>query len=339
MKILIVPDVHGSHKWEEVKNKIDTVDKIVFLGDYFDSWENEWPDQGENFKNICDFKRANADKVVLLIGNHDFGYISGTREGGCVSGHQNSKISEIRALITANLDIIDLAYEADGWVFSHAGFSKTWVGYMKHFLHEMLDKYPDDEGRTEFESQEDYEQYWSKVESTALIWDENEWSIPFLNEIWHKVSHFPSDENFYYSFDELIDWHGCFSGSGNEPTQGPTWIRPEALLESAYYPYQVVGHTEYCIDSLVTLRENGNTIVMADSPHHSVFDVFDTENPLEVMTMLEFSRFYKQTSKKINNLKSLFGGLGADYAEDEKIKKIEEEFGKEKAFFFYKNYF
>ena len=43
--ILSVPDVHGSHEWEVVKNlPKDSYDYIVFHGDYFDSWENEWPD-------------------------------------------------------------------------------------------------------------------------------------------------------------------------------------------------------------------------------------------------------------------------------------------------------
>ena len=45
------------------------VDKIIFLGDYFDAWENKWPDQGENFLNICSFKRQflgkSANKLSL----------------------------------------------------------------------------------------------------------------------------------------------------------------------------------------------------------------------------------------------------------------------------------
>ena len=35
MKVLIIPDVHGSHMWEIAKTKIAEVDKVVFLGDYF----------------------------------------------------------------------------------------------------------------------------------------------------------------------------------------------------------------------------------------------------------------------------------------------------------------
>ena len=40
---------------------------------------------------------------------------------------------------------------------------------------------------------------------------------------------------------------GFFSPSGDEISQGPLWIRPESLLQDAYYPKQVVGHTEMCL--------------------------------------------------------------------------------------------
>ena len=60
-KIISIPDVHGSHKWEIVKSiPQDNYDYIVFHGDYFDSWENDWPDQGENFKAICNFETKSA---------------------------------------------------------------------------------------------------------------------------------------------------------------------------------------------------------------------------------------------------------------------------------------
>lgn len=44
-KILVMPDVHGSHQWEVVKSiPKEAYDYIVFIGDYFDTWQNEWPD-------------------------------------------------------------------------------------------------------------------------------------------------------------------------------------------------------------------------------------------------------------------------------------------------------
>ena len=43
MKITVIPDVHGTHHWEEAKASKD--DRIVFMGDYVDSWDNRQPDQ------------------------------------------------------------------------------------------------------------------------------------------------------------------------------------------------------------------------------------------------------------------------------------------------------
>ena len=70
MKVLVVPDVHGSHEWEAVKDMpTDSYDFIVFMGDYFDSWENQLPDQGNNFKSICSFIREDRTHRKLLLGN------------------------------------------------------------------------------------------------------------------------------------------------------------------------------------------------------------------------------------------------------------------------------
>ena len=66
---------------------------------------------------------------------------------------------------------------------------------MKVF-HKMLENFPDDES-----------------EKPYLCWDEKEFSISFLNEQWHKLSHTSGEKNFYYEFDVLLDWYGFFSGS------------------------------------------------------------------------------------------------------------------------------
>lgn len=330
-KILIIPDVHGTHNWELALSKIDKVDHVVFLGDYFDSWTNQWPDQGENFESICKFKRKYPSKVHLLLGNHCFSYLSGTREGSNCSGHQHSKIHVIRALLRANNDILDLAFECDGWVFSHAGFSKTWVNSMKHQFHLILDKYPDD-GKRDFASQEEFEQYQAKINKSALIWDENEWSVFKLNEVWHARSHLPSDENFDYGFDELLDWHGCFSGSGDEITQGPLWIRPHSLLKDAYYSKQVVGHTEYCFGNYTAWKKDDNIVVMCDSRNHRIYSVFDTEElPVNPVTEIEWQRNTKKLDKRLGVIKSTFGMLksetGHEVSEKDQRKKLVDEFG------------
>lgn len=303
MKILIIPDQHGSHNWEIAKSKIDEVDFVVFLGDCVDSWNNRHPDQEENLKNIFDFVRKNKDKCKYLLGNHDHSYISGGVYGSNCSGHQNDMISTYRAIFTSNLNLIDLAFECDGWVFSHAGFSKTAVGMMNRIMNNIYGK-------------------------------EEPFSIERLNKCWHERSHFHGDPNFDSFFDEKLDWDGIFSGSGDEKTQFCLWIRPHSLIEDAYYQKQIVGHTEYCFNGTYTVwKKDDNVIMMCDSRNHKVFEVFDTERglPVEPTTEVEWQRSVKQLDKKLNSIKSLFGMIehdtGKSVSEKDKRKKLTDEFG------------
>lgn len=76
-KIIVIGDIHGRNTWMDVINQEVTYDKVIFLGDYFDSKEifpRQWID---NFKEIVQLKRNNPDGVVLLIGNHDYHYMRG----------------------------------------------------------------------------------------------------------------------------------------------------------------------------------------------------------------------------------------------------------------------
>ena len=283
-RILSVPDVHGSHEWEVIKTlPKDSYDFIVFHGDYFDSWENEWPDQGENFKNICDFVREDTEHRKLLIGNHDWSYLSQSREGQNCSGHQSGsiysegKITVIRELLLGARDILELAFECDGWVFSHAGFSKTAVNYMQEILKNL-----------------------------GIIQDGNEYSISLLNSVFKKRLEEYNIPNFskWIPLDEKLDWDGCFSGSGDEPSQFCLWIRPDSLLEDAYYNKQVVGHTELCIYDKIYLQQGENKVIVVDSPDHAVYDVLDTQKEYAFFSVTEINKQRKKLFKVVNDIKS-----------------------------------
>lgn len=299
MKILIVPDIHGSTEWKVIKNyPLEEYDYIVFMGDYFDSWENKWPEQGDNFTEICDFVRKDIKRRKLLIGNHDWSYLSKSREGSNCSGHQNEMIAKngklvesrakiIKKLLLSAKDILLLAFECDDWVFSHAGFSKTAVNYMKIIL--------------------------SKIYGTS--YDGEDFSVNLLNETFRKrleVYNGNTKIN-WIPFDIKLDWDGHFSGSGDEPCQFCLWIRPDSLLSDSYYPKQVVGHTEMCIADYVALKnqkaDEPTILVCTDSPRHNIFKIFDTQNPPEALTVSEYNKVYKNTYRNINNIKSRIGSM------------------------------
>jgi len=306
-KVIVIPDMHGSHNWEKAKEiaKEHPDYYAVCLGDWVDSgiydkslgmWRsnNNWPDQGENLKNALDWVREDPFHRFFCIGNHDWSYWSCGHDATNCSGHQNSHAQEIKAILNANKDIINIAIEIDNWVFSHAGFTKTWRSFMIKELHNMYDKWPEED------------------DGKGLVWDEREFSVNFLTNTFRSLSHIPGSPESNYSFDELLDWHGAFSGSGNEVTQGPLWVRPEALLRDALYPNQVVGHTEYCIGEPVKLRGSASgsgaldtRIVIVDSMDHDLITVFDTENPgNDFITIAEYNRSEKKINKAINTILS-----------------------------------
>lgn len=125
MKILSVGDSHGSSMPLSIAKKyLSSVDKIVFEGDYVDSFNSKWETgQEENLNNILAFKKENPDKVVLLWGNHDFSYISDSN----VSGHQQFHAMDIGEFFKKNFDLFDIVFIQDKWIFSHAGVSQAWL--------------------------------------------------------------------------------------------------------------------------------------------------------------------------------------------------------------------
>ena len=95
-RILVVPDVHGRVFWKEpIKKYLNVVDRVVFLGDYLDPYEDEdglADDIYQNLMEIIALKQENMEKVVLLKGNHDQHYASELFEelaGGTRMDQQN----------------------------------------------------------------------------------------------------------------------------------------------------------------------------------------------------------------------------------------------------------
>jgi hypothetical protein len=124
MKIICVPDIHQSNHWRKLLEiDLSKIDKIVFLGDYFDCWENEWPGQGENFKDIIQFKKSTPDKIDVLFGNHDTSYLLDER----CSGYQPHKAKIIKNMIENSLEFMQIIAVYENYIFSHGGVSCEWM--------------------------------------------------------------------------------------------------------------------------------------------------------------------------------------------------------------------
>lgn len=123
MRIIVIADVHGRQTWKKAKNI--SADRYIFLGDYFDSRDNiPTVSQIRNFKEIADWAKKDS-RVDLLTGNHDFHYLRGFH--GRYSGFQQVSYFDIQEVLEENKHLLRIAYQSGNYVFSHAGFSKTWM--------------------------------------------------------------------------------------------------------------------------------------------------------------------------------------------------------------------
>lgn len=126
MKIIAIGDIHGRADWKRIVSG-ETFDKVVFVGDYFDTRDGISPtQQKDNFREILEFKKANPDKVVLLFGNHDYHYLKGVEE--TYSGFQMWQKTDIQELLHPAIDagLIQMCFVWENLLFSHAGVTKTW---------------------------------------------------------------------------------------------------------------------------------------------------------------------------------------------------------------------
>lgn len=212
MKIVACGDTHGRLNWKNIVAKETDVDKVVFIGDYFDTHDDVTPEQQiSNFLEIVEFKKANMDKVILLIGNHDYhytGYAYST-----YSGYQYGAAPRIKEILLEALNdgLMQMCYKHDIFVFTHAGITKTWA------------------------------------EDNGIDVNDLENSVNEMFKVKPRVFDFTMGDNY--------------SQTGNDITQTPIWVRPQALLSNPLEDIvYVVGHTT--VMKLGLMKELPNLILI-----------------------------------------------------------------------------
>ena len=126
MKTIAIGDVHGRSLWKLIVNQEQDADRIVFIGDYFDSFDIKGEEQLNNFLDIIEFKKTTNKEVIMLIGNHDYHYFPEVGENG-TSGYQSIFSYQIKPTIDANREHLQMAYQFDEYLFSHAGVSSAFM--------------------------------------------------------------------------------------------------------------------------------------------------------------------------------------------------------------------
>jgi hypothetical protein len=129
--IIIIPDLHGREFWRKAVKELPEDTRVVFLGDYLDPYESDWIYWTDAFKSLQDiitFKKAHAEQVTLLWGNHDLHYLFPILKGSRYNAYQ---AEVIRNLFEENLSCFQMAaeYVVSGkhYLFSHAGVHPQWL--------------------------------------------------------------------------------------------------------------------------------------------------------------------------------------------------------------------
>jgi hypothetical protein len=127
MKIIALGDTHGRTYWKQIVSNTE-FDKVVFIGDYFDTHEDiPYEQQKSNFEDIVAFKKENRNKVVLLFGNHDYHYLKTVNE--TYGGFQEKYKTAIQEMLHSALesDLMQMCFVDNNYIFTHAGVTQTWL--------------------------------------------------------------------------------------------------------------------------------------------------------------------------------------------------------------------
>lgn len=125
MKTLILGDIHGRNIWKDIiESEKDNLTHIIFMGDYFDSFDIPGIDQLHNFKEIIRFKEETDIKVTMLLGNHDHHYIIPNER---YAGFQPAIEWDVVSVLKENQKHLQIAYQSDNFIFTHAGISPVWL--------------------------------------------------------------------------------------------------------------------------------------------------------------------------------------------------------------------
>lgn len=123
MKTIFLGDTHGRSLWKDIIAK-ESPDRVVFIGDYFDSFDIGSAEQQFNFKEIIAFKESAQYEVIMLVGNHDYHYYPG---GETYSGYQHGAAPIIKQLLEENKHHLQMCYQLDDILCSHAGIGHNWL--------------------------------------------------------------------------------------------------------------------------------------------------------------------------------------------------------------------
>ncbi|MVM37904.1 metallophosphoesterase [Spirosoma sp. HMF3257] len=139
MKFLTISDLHGRTVWKEAN--LTLYDRVIFLGDYTDSYIVDDETIYTNLNEIIQLKIKQPEKFVLLIGNHDAQYLHFPNYR--CSGFRAWAQSDLTDLFIKHKSQFQMAYQHGLYLFTHAGVTNKWLNrFLKNTGNEALPSTP-----------------------------------------------------------------------------------------------------------------------------------------------------------------------------------------------------
>ncbi len=126
MKILIISDLHTKIDWVEEFLSKTKHDLVIFLGDYFDCWDD---DPVYNAKAASWLSQSvKKNNRIHLLGNHDLAYRFSSNPAMYCPGFTNTKCRAVHAYFPRELwNKLRLYYNIDNFLFTHAGINSKFL--------------------------------------------------------------------------------------------------------------------------------------------------------------------------------------------------------------------
>jgi len=129
MQLFVVPDIHGRTNWQQpVTAFLATAtpeDRVIFLGDYNDSFTVPDAPMLDNFIDVLLLKEREPERVILLLGNHCFPYLFDP-SFRC-SGFRPELAPALHLLFRKHQHFFHVACQFGPYLFTHAGVSDMWL--------------------------------------------------------------------------------------------------------------------------------------------------------------------------------------------------------------------
>ena len=130
--MIIAGDLHGrSDLAKKIVGEFKR-EKLVFTGDYVDSFHRPDSDITDTLKIVLD------SPALFIVGNHEFNYygpfaehLAGYPGHGCCSGFRQSLLIPVGAVLKEHKKRFRLAYQLSGVLITHAGITTGWIEHKR----------------------------------------------------------------------------------------------------------------------------------------------------------------------------------------------------------------